>query len=33
MVGMVPATPGVLQMLLAHNWFMGRMMSLASQSQ
>lgn len=32
-VGMVPATPGVLQLLLAHNWLMGRMMSLALQSQ
>lgn len=33
MEGMVPAIPGVLQLLLAHNWFVGRMMSLASQSQ
>lgn len=33
MEGMVPAIPGVLQLLLGHNWFVGRMMSLASQSQ
>lgn len=33
MEGMVSATPGVLQLLLAHSWFVGRMMSLAPQSQ
>lgn len=33
MEGMVSVIPGVLQLLLAHSWFVGRIMSLASQSQ